>query len=223
MKVYNNYINFQNNPLQREKYYVLIEEELRPMIQYVVNRADREFYDDLIQELHMYLYIILLNNKFDLQIIDDNDAFIDKFINESIENKRLWEMSSKEPIANRTFDSEFTNFVGSIKFKNYLFISFSYCVTEYVKKNKNRNISLNEINEYGYEMIEMIADSNNRSEISVFDDIESKISKSDLCFINNYIDEFGNIRTQKEVAKLLGISQQAVSKRIRKIRKKIAK
>ena len=80
-----------------------------------------------------------------------------------------------------------------------------------VKEEKHENvISLNNLVDEKNELLDMIKDEKIKEK-------ELTFSSKNLEFLNHFIEN-DRILTQKEVAKKLGISQQAVSKKIKKIK-----
>ena len=103
--------------------------------------------------------------------------------------------------------------------EEYLFNNIIKDINYIIKKHLNK-VSLNTIVEENIELIDLVKDNQKLfANINVLEDI---LKKEEIDFISSFI-EGGRILTQKEAASKLGISQQLVSYRFNKIKKKINK
>lgn len=101
--------------------------------------------------------------------------------------------------------------------EEYLFNNIIKDINYIIKKHLNK-VSLNTIVEENIELIDLVKDNQKLfANINVLEDI---LKKEEIDFISSFI-EGGRILTQKEVASKLGISQQLVSYRFNKIKKKL--
>ena len=101
--------------------------------------------------------------------------------------------------------------------EEYLFNNIIKDINYIIKKHLNK-VSLNTIVEENIELIDLVKDNQKLfANINVLEDI---LKKEEIDFISSFI-EGGRILTQKEAASKLGISQQLVSYRFNKIKKKL--
>ena len=144
---------------------------------------------------------IVFNNKYVYNILkkycksEIKDIFINKFKRDE-------------------FIKMFANYSANNSFYKLIKISFRSIIAKYYRKKRNNIISLNNINKQNIEYINIISNANKEYyfDWEIFD-------KEDREFLLKFID--GNkMLSQADLAKELNITQQAVSKKIVKIREK---
>ncbi len=144
---------------------------------------------------------IVFNNKYVYNILkkycksEIKDIFINKFKRDE-------------------FIKMFANYSANNSFYKLIKISFRSIIAKYYRKKRNDIISLNNINKQNIEYINIISNANKEYyfDWEIFD-------KEDREFLLKFID--GNkMLSQADLAKELNITQQAVSKKIVKIREK---
>ena len=139
-------------------------------------------------------------NNFKIKTLNADLSYIDNF-KEKYKNE-----------INYNFEEEYNLFCNENQFRKYINLLCKNKVIDFIRKEKQENIiSLNSLVNENTELLELIKE----KEIK---DIKIQYSSKDLEFLNNFIED-NRILTQKEVAKKLGISQQAVSKKLKKIKK----
>ena len=154
--------------------------------------------DDLKQEILMSIFKVV--NNFKIKTLNADLSYIDNF-KEKYKNE-----------TNYNFEEEYNLFCNENQFRKYIDLLCKNKVIDFIRKEKQENIiSLNKLVDENTELLELIKE----KEIK---DIKILYSSKDLEFLNNFIEE-NRILTQKEVAKKLCVSQQAVSKKLKKIKK----
>ena len=146
-----------------------------------------------------------------------NNKYIKNFIDEA--GIEVLENAFKDEIGYIKFKSDFAKFNFRNQFFNLLEKRFETVLAAFYRNNmdyftKEQTI-LNRFTEEGDEYIDLISD-NSPKKIN-FEKLG--ISKKDIEFLNLFIDG-DKVYSQTEVAKMLGTSQQYISKRIREIRSK---
>lgn len=173
-------------------------------INYIINKnlkkLDKEYKDDLKQEILMSIFKVV--NNFKIKNLNADLSYIDNF-KEKYKNE-----------TNYNFEEEYNLFCNENQFRKYINILCKNKVIDFIRKEKQENIiSLNRLVDENTELLELIKE----KEIK---DIKILYSSKDLEFLNNFIEE-NRILTQKEVAKKLGTSQQVISYKIKKIKEKL--
>lgn len=151
----------------------------------------------------------VLNNKYVL-------GFIDKY------GADLFNKAFKNLNDYNNFIIEFKLFCNENQFIKYLDKSLTNQVRYFVRENiinDNKIISLNTIMSSDIEYIDLIPDI--EEENKKVSDI-NLLDETDRSFLNNFIKE-DEILTGKEVAEILGVTQQAVSRRLKRLYKRYLK
>ena len=173
-----------------------------------------------------------LFNQDTLNVLEENDF---KNINDIFNNKYLLGFINKygkelfkEACINKNkieeFIYEFNMFSNENQFFNYLNRALYRETAYFYRKNHIKenaeNISLNTIVASGVEMIDTIPDDkiDNRGLI----DMNNLLSDDDIMFLSNFY-EGKRIISGKDVAKKLGVTQQAVSSRLKRLEKRYLK
>lgn len=170
-------------------------------INYIINKnlkkLDKEYKDDLKQEILMSIFKVV--NNFKIKTLNTDLSYIDNF-KEKYKN-----------VTNYNMEEEYNLFCNENQFRKYIDILCKNKVIDFIRKEKHENvISLNNLVDEKNELLDMIKDEKIKEK-------EITFSSKNLEFLSNFIEN-DRILTQKEVAKKLGISQQAVSKKIKKIK-----
>lgn len=173
-------------------------------INYIINKhlkkLEKNNKDDLKQEILMSIFKVV--NNFKIKTLNADLSYIDNF-KEKYKNE-----------TNYNFEEEYNLFCNENQFRKYIDLLCKNKVIDFIRKEKQENIiSLNRLVDENTELLELIKE----KEIK---DIKILYSSKDLEFLNNFIEE-NRILTQKEVAKKLGTSQQVISYKINKIKKKL--
>lgn len=224
----------------------LLITELRDLINHYNKKVKKFYREDLYQELVYRLFMVIKKFKFrmiesidtslfnqnTLNILEENNF---KNINDIFNNKYLLGFLNKygkelfiEACINKNkieeFIYEFNMFSNENQFFNYLNRALYRETAYFYRKNhikeNTENISLNTIVANGIEMIDTIPDEkiDNRGLIYI-DDL---LSDEDIKFLSNFY-EGKRVLLGKEVAKKLGVTQQAVSSRFKRLRKRYLK
>ena len=224
----------------------LLIEELRDLINYYTKKVKRFYREDLNQELVFRLFMVIKKFKFrkiesidsslfnqdTLNVLEENDF---KIINDIFDNKYLFGFINKygkylfkEACINKNkieeFIYEFNMFSNENQFYNYLNRALYRETAYFYRKNHIKenaeNISLNTIVANGIEMIDTILDIKiDNRELICRDDL---LSDEDNIFLSNFYDG-KRIISGKDVAKKLGVTQQAVSSRLKRLEKRYLK
>lgn len=171
-------------------------------INYIINKnlkkLDKEYKDDLKQEILMSIFKVV--NNFKIKTLNTDLSYIDNF-KEKYKN-----------LTNYNMEEEYNLFCNENQFRKYIDILCKNKVIDFIRKEKHENvISLNNLVDENNELLDMIKDEKIKEK-------EITFSSKNLEFLNHFIEN-DRILTQKEVAKKLGISQQTVSKKLKKIKK----
>ena len=170
-------------------------------INYIINKnlkkLDKEYKDDLKQEILMSIFKVV--NNFKIKTLNTDLSYIDNF-KEKYKN-----------VTNYNMEEEYNLFCNENQFRKYIEVLCKNKVIDFIRKEKHENvISLNNLVDEKNELLDIIKDEKIKEK-------EITFSSKNLEFLNHFIEN-DRILTQKEVAKKLGISQQAVSKKIKKIK-----
>lgn len=180
-----------------------IVESLTPMIRSFIKSIPILYQDDVYQEIIMLL-----------------DKAIKKFKtdNINIDYKYLDNFKIKYPDIESNLDYEYRLFCKENQLINYFKKICNSCINDFYRQNKIKHISLNQKNKNQIELLDLIKDNeiNEFSLYETYDLLEEEYQL--LCLMLNK-----NKYTQKQIGQILGISQQAVNKRIQKLRKKLKK
>lgn len=224
----------------------LLITELRDLINYYDKKVKRFYREDLYQELVYRLFMVIKKFKFKtiesintslfnqntLNILEENNF---KNINDIFNNKYLLGFINKygkellkEACINKNkieeFIYEFNMFSNENQFFNYLNRALYRETAYFYRKNhikeNTENISLNTIVGDGIEMIDTIPDDKIDNRELVY--IKDILSDEDIIFLSNFY-EGKRVLLGKEVAKKLGVTQQAVSSRFKRLRKRYLK
>ena len=210
---------------------------LKPVINTYVSKIDRYYSQDLKQELLCSIYKSLLKFKHNKKEITINLGLSDikKIYDEIIKHKyydsfkvKFVEFKSLDIL--KTNDiikmiNEFYLFCNQNQFKNYINKVLNNKLIDFIRTNKIdreiKIISLNIVNDYdGEELLYKIPDTNSSKIYSEID--YSLLTNKEVEFLNLFYKDNEKL-TEIEVANILGISQQAVSKRLIKIKNKLKK
>ena len=210
---------------------------LKPVINTYVSKIDRYYSQDLKQELLCSIYKSLLKFKHNKKEITINLGLSDikKIYDEIIKHKyydsfkvKFVEFKSLDIL--KTNDiikmiNEFYLFCNQNQFKNYINKVLNNKLIDFIRTSKIdreiKIISLNIVNDYdGEELLYKIPDTNSSKIYSEID--YSLLTNKEVEFLNLFYKDNEKL-TEIEVANILGISQQAVSKRLIKIKNKLKK
>ena len=210
---------------------------LKPVINTYVSKIDRYYSQDLKQELLCSIYKSLLKFKHNKKEITINLGLSDikKIYDEIIKHKyydsfkvKFVEFKSLDIL--KTNDiikmiNEFYLFCNQNQFKNYINKVLNNKLIDFIRTNKIdkeiKIISLNIVNDYdGEELLYKIPDTNSSKIYSEID--YSLLTNKEVEFLNLFYKDNEKL-TEIDVAIILGISQQAVSKRLIKIKNKLKK
>lgn len=237
-----NYIIKQVIEYQSSKSNLVFEElvnEMSAMIKVYANKIPKYYRDDFSQELLECLLNVL--NKFSIKKVKSisvslfdkdnsnnlneilNDKYVSGFVNKY--GTELLISAFKSDDKRIEFLIEFELFCNENQFIKYLTTSFDRKVKLYYRQlNKKGNfeyisLNLNITNEI--ELLDLISEETANDEIKNFYD-ESLLSNNNQEFLNLF--KVGDrIITEKEVAKKLNITQQAVSSRLKRLKKRYIK
>lgn len=230
---------------ESEHIFELIIMELKDLIDYHSRKIVKFHKEDLHQELIFRVFKVIKKFKFipvgnidktlfNQNILNDLEKNEFKNINLVFQNKHFSGFIEKygcglfrDACLNNKIDEflkEFEFFSNENQFYDYLNISLYrekiyYYRKHHIKENIN-SISLNSLVGDGIEMIDTISDYESR-------DIESSnkgnlLSEEDRIFISNFYDG-KMVLSGKEVAKKLGVSQQAISGKLKRVRRRYFK
>ena len=225
--------NQYSNDILFEEIYI----ELKYLIKSYICKVPIDNRDDFKQELLSCLYKVLqvfkLQNNVDNGIIknikisktdniDDiikiyNNKYFKEFVNKYKQELQEIDFNNLNNIV--LLMDEFNLFCNENQFIKYLIISFNNNVKsfndQYRKEQPSKPISLNLMINDEIEYIDLIKDETKN--FKIFD--ENLLSKKDKTFLSLFFEN-NKILKGVEVASKLGITQQAVSIRLKRIRKK---
>jgi RNA polymerase sigma factor (sigma-70 family) len=202
-----------------------------------VSKINRICTQDLKQELLLTIYKVLLKFKLDKELISKNLKLIEiKSIYDTVISHKYYDSfklkyqynisgytSNKDDLVKVI--NEFYLFCCENKFKKYMKLALNRKVIDFIRKYKinfeTKIISLNSVTENDEEeLLYKIIDKS--SLINYQKNDYSLLSTKDIEFLDLFYVDNKKL-TEKEVAKILGVSQQAVSKRLNKIKNKLKK
>lgn len=161
------------------------------LINKYVKLSKNKDFEDIKQELIMVLYKIIKH--FKIKNHEISQFYLEKF-------KTKYQITK--------FDyKEFNLFCNENEFLKYVEVSFRNHLISYYRKQTKE------------ECIEFVEDLEDYPDIISYEDIKFELNQQEMAFLSLFIEN-NHLLTEKEVAKKLGISQQAVSKRKNKIIKK---
>lgn len=224
----------------------LLITELRDLINHYNKKVKKFYREDLYQELVYRLFMVIKKFKFRMIESIDTSLFNQntlnnleennfKNINDICNNKYLLGFINKygkelfkEACINKNkieeFIYEFNMFSNENQFYNYLNRALYRETAYFYRKNhikeNTENISLNTIVGDGIEMIDTIPDEKKDNSALIY--IKDLLSDEDIKFLSNFYEE-KRVLLGKEVAKKLGVTQQAVSSRFKRLRKRYFK
>ena len=179
-----------------------------------LNKTCKEDIEDVYQEMLYGLYKVI--NNFKINKLDDyskshQELYKNIYYNNFID-------TNKTDNKNKTL-YEFNLFCNENQFICYINKRFKSIYINYCKNKQKeiKSISLNNYDLLENEYIDILIDSSNINKQSIIDVID--LSKDDEEFLYNFIEN-GQVLSEKEVGKKLGISQQAVHKRKKIIQEK---
>ena len=170
-------------------------------INYIINKnlkkIEKKHKDDLKQEILMSIFKVV--NNFKIKTLNTDLSYIDNF-------KEKYKHET-----NYNLEEEYNLFCNENQFRRYIEVLCKNKVIDFIRKEKHENvISLNNLVDENNELLDMIKDEEIKEK-------EITYSSKDLEFLNHFIED-DRILTQKEVGEKLGISQQVVSYKIKKIK-----
>ena len=204
--------------------------DLRENIDIQKVKIPKKYRTDLEQELLIEIYKGIINYKPKNQIISNitNIDEIDELYSRIIENKYFESFKNKYRINNHNnkikIINEFYLFCNENQFKKYINkicertrIDFyrTYKINEEIKI-----ISLNSMNDDNDDLLNNLIDPSTLPKSNFIN--SELLTIDDIAFLNLFLKNNKKI-TQSEVAEVLGTSQQAVSKRLKKIKNKLKK
>lgn len=210
---------------------------MTPLINAQVSKINRIYTQDLKQELLLTIYKVLLKFKLDKELISKNlklieiksiyDTVISHKYYDSFKLKYQYNISvytSNEDDLVKVIN-EFYLFCCENKFKKYMKLALNRKVIDFIRKYKinfeTKIISLNSVSENDEE--ELLYKIIDKSSLINYQKTDySLLSTKDIEFLDLFYVDNKKL-TEKEVAKILGVSQQAVSKRLNKIKNKFKK
>lgn len=182
----------------------------RPLFLKYINKIHKNHRDDMYQELLCTLLSVIRKFVITDYDIDNNyyKAFVNKYKIELLE------------ISNEIKNLEYKLFCNENQFIKYLNTSLNNKIIDYYRNYKsnllNNAISLNS---YIYEDVELIETIEDKAyQKTDFFDMYN-FSEKELEFLKCFLEN-GKVLSEEKVAKKLGISQQAVNKKKKKIIKK---
>lgn len=236
-KIVKKIINYQNT--RSEFMFEEIVEELTPFIENHLKNIPKEFRDDVRQEMLMALYEVInkyfkvnekiaieenlfLKRKYDISINElkennkDLNDFIEKYgielLNKALKNKEY----------QKTFNYEYMLFCNEKQFISYLNKTFNNLkidsYNEYSTNSKYVVKSLNEKIFDDIELVELIEDNSLENKFNIFQ--KYNLTNEEIEFLLNFF-EYGRKLTEQEVALKYNVSQQYISKKLKKIKKKL--
>ncbi|MBQ3001320.1 MAG: sigma-70 family RNA polymerase sigma factor [Bacilli bacterium] len=233
-KIIKQVIKFNKN--QKEDAFVYITECFENLLCSFVGKADERYREDLTQELIFCLFVVI--KKFNIRrykidtslFIKDNllelqkyefkninkvlnldyiSSFIDKY------GKELLIKSFNSNYYRKKFIDEYILFCNENQFVSKVNKTFKFTTNKFCKAIElDRKYCVRKDHE---EMINQIADESTKEKNNPLN--KYKMTIDEIVFLEKFIDN-NSLLSESEVAKKLGISQQAVSKRRQKIRKK---
>lgn len=205
-----------------------IVNEVDIKIKYYCKKMPCYYREDIRQELLIDLYQAICNFRI-IKYVAPNDIFnyennlsknyqkenyLLKFIQK--DGKELFASACKQKEIRDKFNYEYSLYCNEKQFNFYINQRFNFTVKNFFNRYISKDeeiISLNSITSDTQELIDEIADVDG-SNIIAFD--KFNISVNDEEFLKRFIQK-GRLLTEMEVAKELGISQQAVHKRKKRI------
>lgn len=215
-----------------DELFIKIVEKFLKLINYYCNKVDL-YKDDLKQELLMKLDNIakgfkLVNISVDKTLFTEehismikykkyknvNKVMNSNYINGFIKKygKELFDESFLSEKKRKIFLNEYSLFCNENQLLKYINIAFKNCFLIHLNMyTKDNVLSLDEMKDEGFELIDnnQVKDKKEIMDLSI-------LKKKEKDFIKKFIDN-GKLLSERKVAKILGISQQAVNKRKKKI------
>lgn len=205
-KLIKNIIKYQES--KEEYLFNNIIKDINYIIKKHLNKVDSNYKEDIYQEILMSIYKVI--NKFKIKTLNNDLTYLNNFIDKyQIKNNLQIDLLY-----------EYNLFCNENQFRKYIDKTCLFIKCKYIRDNEKHlnKVSLNTIVEENIELIDLVKDNQKLfANINVLEDI---LKKEEIDFISSFI-EGGRILTQKEVASKLGISQQLVSYRFNKIKKKL--
>lgn len=206
---------------------------LTPLINKKLSKIDKKYIQDLKQELWLSMYEAVLKFKLEKKEISINMKLskIKVIYDEVIKNKYFTsfklnynefnslDITKKDELVKLI--NEFYKFCNQNQFLKYIKTVINNKYIDFLRKHKNDKeiISLNIINDYDdEELLYKIVDENPTSINYEID--YSLLTNEEINFLKLFHKDNRKLK-EIEVAKILGISQQAVSKRLKKIKNKL--
>lgn len=207
---------------------------LNGKIKCYIRKVPHFYKEDVYQEMLMGLYQVVIT--FKMKKIDSSYIFTSenyklamktklKYVDfimklnygkEFIRSIEKLENPFKNIEMQKEFMYEYELFCNERQFKSCVskrcHLTYCYFVRRHQYEFEMKTISLNTMNEYNLELLNLIEDKSNQE--SYLDHLDLTIEEQE--FLKHFIQK-GKILTEMEVAEELGISQQVVSKRRKKI------
>lgn len=188
-----------------------IVDSLKGFLKPYLKKVDACFRDDLYQEILMGLFkSCLLFKIIDFNKIKSNSNY--DFYYKNFLNEKKIEIDEEDFVI-------YFNLITFIKFINEMIINVikDFVKSRYYFESKNTD-SLN-ILIYDEELINLIFDSSYEEEVSLIKAFKL-LDNDEIKFLDAFLKN-GQVLSQREVAIKFGITQQAVSKKLNKIKKKV--
>ena len=197
--------------------YLKIIAQLEYLILKTLNKISSPFKDDLKQELHLAIFLLI--KKFEIRTNFKNEDI-------TVNNKNFINFIKKNGIANPIITKdllyEYNLFCNENQFLARLKLILHSVYVDFLKKHKYELsfeiIILNSTNKIEQERIDNIPDETYKPNITF--DFLNILSKQEKEFLNCFFND-DQVLTEKQVADILKVSQQAINKKKQKIFKKI--
>jgi len=201
---------------QKTKSDFLFEEiiyEFESCINYQLTLVNQYFHEDLRQELLNVIYLMILKFKINLELEGELES------NEKLLNfKKKYFEKSKKPL--KVIAREYQLFKNEKQFRKYVLRACSNVRRNFQRKEIKKyemQESLNKVVSDDTELLELIEVKKDE-----FINVLDELNQEDRDYLKDFIKS-GIWLTMKDVAKEKGVSPQAVSAKINKIRKKLRK
>lgn len=205
---------------------------LRKNIEIQKSKILRKYRSDLEQELLIEIYKGIIKYKPLNEVISKKTSSdeIDKIYNQIIKNKYFVLFENKYKLDHKknndkfSLINEFYLFCNENQFRNYINKICERTRIDFYRtykiKDEIKIISLNLMNDDNDELLNNLIDPSTLPKCDFIN--YDFLTKDDINFLNLFFKDNKKF-TQSEIAKILGISQQAVSKRLNKIKNKLKK
>ncbi len=235
-------IEYQNN--KSDYLFMKIVQSFHKLMKYEINKIDRVYQEDLYQEMLINLYNAINsfkvneNIKVELEQFNYENLLLIKELNYANINqimhgkyfkgfvemydKVLFELAFSNDAKLQEFIYEYKLFCNENQLIAYLKSTFKYTrvsfYRNYLVKQNSKIINLNTPIKDNLELLDIIPDPSYSQDESIL--YFESLSKDDNEFLNLFLEK-NKLLTEIEVGQKLGLSQQAVNKRKRKIISKL--